>query len=286
MGTLYILGSGTPTPTESRFGTSYILELDEDFLMFDCGPASTHKLVKMGLLPTRINYLFFTHHHFDHNSDYPCFLLSRWDQSIGKEKQLKIFGPVPTKKITERLVGPDGAFSYDWKARVGHRLSMSVFENRGGLLPRPPPSLDVKDISPKMVIKGEKWSVKTASVVHVQPFLESLAYRVDSNEGSIVFAGDTEPCQSVVDLAIGADSLVVNCWDHQGVMDANGEALGQTGTLGAATMARDSGVKKLILTHTGSQLSSPGSKEKGIEDIRSIFKGEVIFCEELMKICL
>ncbi len=93
MGIIYLLGTGTPTPTESRFGTSYVLQLDKDYLMFDCGPATTHKLVKIGLFPTQIDYLFFTHHHFDHNSDYPCFLLCRWDQSTGKEHRLQVWGP-------------------------------------------------------------------------------------------------------------------------------------------------------------------------------------------------
>jgi len=72
---LYFVGAGTPTPTPTRFGTSYVLQIDEDLLMFDCGPAATHKLVKLGLWPNRINHLFFTHHHFDHNADYPCFIL-------------------------------------------------------------------------------------------------------------------------------------------------------------------------------------------------------------------
>jgi len=45
------------------------------------------KLVKAGLWPTRIDHPFFTHHHFDHDADYPCFLLCRWDQSIGRETE-------------------------------------------------------------------------------------------------------------------------------------------------------------------------------------------------------
>ncbi len=48
--------------------------------MFYCGPAATHKLVKAGLYPTQVDNLFFTHHHFDHNIDYPCFLLCYWDE--------------------------------------------------------------------------------------------------------------------------------------------------------------------------------------------------------------
>jgi len=282
MALLYLLGTGTPTPTKSRFGTSYVLQLDQDNLMFDCGPAATHKLVKVGLFPTQIDYLFFTHHHFDHNSDYPCFLLCRWDQSIGKEHRLQVYGPPPTRWITERLIGSDGAFSHDWKARVGNPVSQRVHVNRGGSLPRPEPSFEVKDVSPGKVIEHNHWTVTAAQANHDEPWLESLAYRVDTDEGSIVFAGDTGPCESVVRLASGADILVVNCWDHQDTMERNGEAPGQTGTLDAATMALESSVKKLILTHTGPQLSRPGSREKGIGDIARIYQGEIVFGEELM----
>ena len=52
------------------------MNVGDERLMFDCGPASTHKLVKMGIPLTKIDNLFFTHHHFDHDVDYPCFILS------------------------------------------------------------------------------------------------------------------------------------------------------------------------------------------------------------------
>ena len=97
MPTLHILGAGTPHPTPFRFGSSSVLEVDGEFLMFDCGPATTHKLVKAGLWPTRIDNLFFTHHHFDHDIDYPCFLLCRWDQSIGNENTLNVYGPAANR---------------------------------------------------------------------------------------------------------------------------------------------------------------------------------------------
>ena len=286
MSVLYLLGTGTPTPTKSRFGTSHVLQLDKDYLMFDCGPASTHKLVKTGLFPTQIDFLFFTHHHFDHNADYPCFLLCRWDQSTGKENRLQVFGPPPTRWITERLVGPDGAFSHDWKARVGAPISQSAYVNRGGILPRPEPSFDVNDVGPGRVIEHDRWVVTAAHARHVEPWLQSLAYRVDSDVGSIVFAGDTVPCESVGKLAYGADVLVVNCWDHQETMEKNGIAPGMTGTLDAARMAREAGVKKLILTHTKPHLAESGSREKGVEDVGRIFQGEIIFGEELMSLVL
>ena len=281
---LYLLGTGTPTPTKSRFGTSFVLQLEDDYLMFDCGPATTYKLVKAGLFPTQVDYLFFTHHHFDHNSDYPCFLLCRWDQSTGKENRLQVLGPPPTEWITERIIGADGAFSHDWKARVGAPASQRVHVNRGGSLPRPEPSLDVSDVGPGRVIEHDSWRVTAAHTHHFEPWLESLAYRVDTDEGCIVFASDTGPCESVTKLARGADVLIANCWDHQDTMEENGEAPGQTGTLDAAKLAEKSGAKKLILAHTGPHLAAPGSRERGIGDIARIYGGEIIFGEELMSL--
>jgi len=260
--------------------------LGRDYLMVDCGPAATHKLVKAGLFPTQIDFLFFTHHHFDHNADYPCFLLSRWDQSTGKENRLHVRGPEPTRLITERLIGSQGAFVFDWKARVGDPTSQRVHVNRGGTLPRPEPSVDVEDVGPGKVTEHSGWSVMAAAAHHAEPWLQSLAYRVECPEGTIVFAGDTGPPESLGGLTHGADVLVVNCWDHQQAMDENGEAPGQTGTLDAARMAKEACAGRLVLTHVGPSLCAPGSGEQAIKDIASIYDGTVIFGEELMRLPL
>ena len=98
------MGAGTPTPTAQRFGTSYVLNLNNEQVMFDRGPAATDKLVKSGLFSTDITLIFFTHHHFDHDVDYPCLLLCRWDQSIGGEKELEVFEPTLTEQLTHRIL--------------------------------------------------------------------------------------------------------------------------------------------------------------------------------------
>jgi len=285
---LHVLGSGTPIPTTERYGSSYVLQLGDDYLMFDCGPATTHKLVKAGLFPTQIDYLFFTHHHYDHNVDYPCFLLCRWDQSTGRENRLHVWGPPPTKWITERLIGPDGAFSHDWKARVGHPASQRTHALRGGSLPRPVPSVDINDVGPGVVTQREQWVVTAAQARHVEPWLESLAYRVDADGASIVFAGDTGPCESVSELAHGADVLVISCWDHQDAMNKSAREIARaiTGTLDVASMAQKCGVKTLIVTHTKPNISKPGARERVIGDIAHIYQGEIVFAEELMTLTL
>ena len=279
---VYVLGAGTPTPTPERFGSSFALRAGDDLMMVDCGPAATHKLVKAGLWPTEVDYLFFTHHHFDHDIDYPCFLLCRWDQSVGRENRLQVYGPTLTERITEGILGEDGVFAHDWKARVNHPLSQQVFVNRGGTLPRPAPDVFAKDVGPGLVCSGKDWRVTAAPAEHVQPYLDSLAYRFDTAEGSVVFTGDTQPCESVTELARGADVMLCMCWDDQDVMDENGEAGGQCGTKGAARMAQAAGVKKLALVHVGPHLSGHGPMEKGIGDVRGIYDGEILFTDELM----
>ncbi|MHB8620494.1 MAG: MBL fold metallo-hydrolase, partial [Chloroflexota bacterium] len=82
---------------------------------------------------------------------------------------------------------------------------------------------------------------------------------------------------SVVELARGADMLICMCWDHQDEMEANGEGVGQCGTVGAARMAAEAGVKSLVLTHMGPRLSQHGHLEQGIGDFNKAFDGRVIF---------
>ena len=52
-----------------------------------------------------------------------------------------MYGPTLTETITERILGEHGAFVHDWKARVNSPLSQRVHVNRGGTLPRKPPSV-------------------------------------------------------------------------------------------------------------------------------------------------
>src|SRR5687767_9556837 len=90
-----MLGAGVPTPTPSRFGSAYLLDVAGGSLLVDCGPSTTSKLVAAGRRPADVSLLLFTHHHFDHNADYPCFVLTRWDQDVD-QTPLRVYGPPPT----------------------------------------------------------------------------------------------------------------------------------------------------------------------------------------------
>lgn len=283
---LHILGSGTPTPTAQRFGTAYVVEMDGQFVMIDCGPATTWKLAKLGLSPTKIDTLFFTHHHFDHDVDYPCFLLTRWDQSVGTEGELQVFGPPPTVDLTEKLIGEEGAFSPDYRARMNWPASQRVFVNRGGTLPRPAPRVLAKDIFAGYRHDSAGWSLESTVARHAQPHLDCLAYRLRSEDVEIMFTGDTEPCDSVRALAQGADVMLCMAWDTDSEMLQTGEMAGSCGVGGAARMAAEANVKKLVLVHVGPRVSRSPNREAAVLEAAAVFEGEIVFAEDLMTLDL
>ena len=67
---LKLLGTGTPTPLLHRAGSSYLVTLEDEMLLFDCGPFSIRRLMEAGVSQTQITSLFLTHLHYDHCVDY------------------------------------------------------------------------------------------------------------------------------------------------------------------------------------------------------------------------
>lgn len=282
---LHLVGTGTPTPSAHSFGTCHILQVDEQFLMFDCGPAATHKMAQMGLDPKEIDHLFMTHHHFDHNADLPCFLLVRWDQMGSDIKGLEIIGPKPTAWIVDRLIGDDGAYRDDINSRIANAGSLMLFERRGGKLPRPAPQYNVREIEPGDDVNGDGWSISTGNVHHFPNELNSISYRVDTPQGSIALTGDTGMIPPVADLVKGADVWVAHC---RGPSDIDAEVIGPlvAGTKEVGLVAREAGVKWLILSHQAGYFDEPSNKTRGLAEIRENYDGAVVYGRDEMTLDL
>ena len=280
---LHVIGGGCPAPTPERYGSAFILEAGKHCLMIDCGPATTHKMVRMGIAPGRVNHLFFTHHHFDHNADFPCFALTRWDLSTSPEPPLRVYGPPPTRTFVERLLGPQGAFFDDWKARIEHPVSQAIHKRRGGELPRPAPAIEAQDVKPGKIAESDTWTATAACVHHVEPWLESLAFRFDTDQGSIVFAGDCGDCPALRKLAEGADTLVVACV-YVGRTTAYADII--TGTAEVTEIAQATGVRRVILSHAAPGFSKPERAQRAIDDVARSYEGTVLFPDELTTVDL
>ncbi|MBD3291477.1 MAG: MBL fold metallo-hydrolase, partial [Armatimonadia bacterium] len=279
---LHILGAGTPQPTAELWGSAYAIEFDEHVVMVDCGPAATHKLLRSGLWVTDVEWLFFTHHHSDHNVDFPCLMLFRWDQTTD-EPPLQVIGPPPTEALTEKLFGEKGAFADDIRARIEDIASKRCHTQRGGTLPRPGPSYTARDVEPGTVVEGAGWTATCARSQHMQPLLWPLAWRFDSEDGSVCFTGDTAPCEEVARLADGVHTIVANApLSREALHEDLATCIYSAGD--AAELAREAGAERLVLVHLANAMVR--DREATVGELSVDFGGEIIIPDEGASIAL
>jgi len=286
---LHLVGCGYPPPygtgEGTRHGSAFLLQVGDEFLMVDCGPGTTYKMARMGIDARKVHHVFLTHHHFDHNVDFPCFALVRWDLCKGTEPPLKVYGPPPTGMFVEKLLGEEGVFFPDWHSRVAHPVSIRIFEQRHGVPPRPAPAFDVRELESGVVDETASWKATAVRVHHVEPTLVSLAFRFDTEQGSIVFAGDCGDCPELRELAEGADTLVAPC-----VSVGSAKAPSYLDGIIMSTdevrdIAKTCGVQRVVLTHNGS-VNTPEKRKPFIKAVGEVFPGEVLFPDELTTINL
>jgi ribonuclease BN (tRNA processing enzyme) len=279
---IIFLGAGTPTPHRRGFGTAFFLDIDGHGILVDCGPSTTQKLAQSGFSPLDVNSLFLTHLHFDHCSGMPDLLLSYWDQSVSSPLGLKIYGPEPSQRFVDRLIGPAGAFSDDIDARIHVPISQKTFINRGGALPRHRPEFVVNELAGGETFKVAKCLVTARKVQHAGPWLESLAYRFDIGEVSVVISGDTGSVNVIAELAAECDVLIVNVWNANADVSSspNDESLATIST--AALMAKKASAKTLVLAHLGTRNGQKGEKTDAecISEAAKIFSGNIVVAKE------
>lgn len=282
---LYVLGAGTPDAHADRYGSAFVLRAGGELLMVDCGPAATYKLARCGMRPTDIHHLLFTHHHFDHNADYPCFALTRWDIGAQRIGPLYVYGPPPTAAITDRLFGDAGAFVYDWRARVEHPVSQRMFTDRGGTLPRPAPAIRVREVADGDRIDGGGWTARVARLTHAEPWLASVGYRIETEEGVTAVVNDAGPDDAMVELGRDADLLVMACaFDSEYAADHPEVPPMITGTEDAGRIAQRAGAKTAVLVHCNRGVAAPGRRERAVVEVARHFSGRIILADELMRI--
>lgn len=245
-----MLGTGTPQLRPHRCGSSSLIQIGGDHILIDCGYGSVRRMAENGVRLHDVQRLLFTHHHYDHNVDYPSFVLHG---RSGRETPLNVFGPIGTEKLSSDLF-QTGGFTID----LNNRLSRDI--NRGTILS------GVQDIDAGFTIEGDTWKLTAERADHFTVGGNfTLCYRIDTDDGSIVFSGDTIPCDGIRKLAKGADVLVHEVfWQPFQGKDGRRPYTKEdaTETMYEAsrrtkhslpeevkTIAHEAGVKRLVLTH-------------------------------------
>ena len=188
-----MLGTGTPQLNPHRCGSAHLIQIGDDKIMIDCGYGAVRRMAENNIRIHDVHKLLFTHHHYDHNVDFPSFVLHG---RSGRKTPLNIYGPTGTEKLAKDLF-ENGAFTID----LHNRLSRAIVE--GTVL------TGTEDIDAGFVMEGDTWKLTAERADHFTVNGNyTLAYRIDTDDGSVCFSADTIPCEGVAKLAKGADVLI------------------------------------------------------------------------------
>jgi ribonuclease BN (tRNA processing enzyme) len=160
---------------------------------------------------------------------------------------------------------------------------------------RPPlaPMVHPHEITAGGVVMQDQRVKVTAALVDHPPVTPALGYRFDCPDRSIVFSGDTNRSENVVQLAKGADVLVhealyVPAVDRLVARVPNAATLKQhivdshTSVEDVGRVATAAGVKTLVLSHLVPADDPLVTDETWIAAVRPHFGGEVVVARDGM----
>jgi ribonuclease Z len=196
------LGTGMPNQSPSNVAASFLVELGngESFL-FDLGTGATDRLSGLEADYSKLDKVFASHLHTDHVGDVAALWVGGW--LGGRYKPLHVYGPSGSSPELGTKVHIDhirAAWAWDVTSRAG------TLPNAGGEI-----VAHEFDFSKTAVVYNEN-GVKITSfpAIHIRD--GSVSYRLDWNDLSFVFGGDSFPNKWFVKEAKGADLVVHECF--------------------------------------------------------------------------
>jgi ribonuclease Z len=282
---IYFLGTGAGRPSRERNVTSISLKLFEErgtFWLFDCGEGTQHQILNSTLKLSKLEKLFITHLHGDHLYGLPGILTTRSHE--GATEPLAIYGPpgirdfvesclavsqahldynLNIEEIEEGIVFKDEQFIVE-AALVEHRIESFgyriVEQDKPGRLQID--KLQEKGISPGPVYAKIKKGIDVK--LDNGEILTASDYVGPAYPGRIiVIMGDTRICDCSTRLSMDADVLV-----HEATFAGDLKKLAHqyfhTTAPDIARMAKECGVKALIITHISSRY--PGKEAEALLD--------------------
>ncbi len=245
-----VVGSGTVVPNLARRQSCVVVEEGGETVVLDLGNGAVRGMLRAGFDPFGVDRVFFTHFHPDHTVDVvPLLFTIKYGAEEKRAEPLFLYGPEPFEGFFGSIADVWGQWLIDDYLKVSE-------------LPHDCPS--PLDLSALRVL----W----APAKH-NP--ESIAYRLESGSGAFVYSGDTEYSESVVGLARGAHTLLVEC----SFPDDN-PVPGHLTPSGVARIAREAGVGRVVLTH----IYQPTDALDLEQEVGKGFDGEVVVAEDGTKL--
>lgn len=288
---LYVIttGTGAPLPDEERAGPQTVVIAGNQFLVFDCGPGSTHKMEVIPLEVGDVDALFLTHYHSDHIGDMGELMLKRW-ATIGNDHPLPIYGP---QGIEEVVAGFEAAYQLDVGYRVAHHGEEAMPVSGAGGEAH---TFDLGSalMASEVVYEKDGVQVVAFNVDHA-PIFPAVGYRVTYKDKSVVITGDTVFTESLVHHSMGADVLVSEALNHEMstmVSDATRGLENNASIVAedikdyhitpeqAGIVARDAGIPYLIITHVLPPVPSQILVNPFLRDARAVYDGYIYLAND------
>jgi len=270
---LQVLGSGGPELQDKRASSSYLLWWNgRARVLVDIGGGAALRFGQSGASVAGLDVILLTHLHVDHVGDLPALVKSSYFED--RRDALPLFGPTgnlnfpsTTRFIRDMFAAPHGAFRY---------LSELVMRAQEGTYQLQPHDVVLKahEVRPLFDEKG----IRVAATDVIHGGVPALAYRVDLGGVGVAFSGDTNGNNGNLErLADAADVLVAHNAVPEGAQGVERALHMPPSVIGR--IARDAGVKRLILSHR--MLRTLGREEETKSAIRESFSGSVTFADDL-----
>jgi ribonuclease BN (tRNA processing enzyme) len=248
-----ILGSGTCVPSLQRSSCSVLMQVGPSRLLFDSGPGTMRRLLEAETTIFDLDFIFYSHFHPDHSAELvPLIFATKYPDQNCRQLPLTI---IAGRGLTELFSGLKAVYG-EWIELGEGMLATIELDNQSK------DSCNFKD-----------FTIESAPVEH-NP--ESIAYRVSSADGgSVVYSGDTDFSENLIELAQNADLLIC-----ESAMPDNLQVKGHLTPSMAGEIATRAGVGKLVLTHF-----YPDCDDVDIrQECRKTYRGPLLLAEDLMEI--
>ncbi|MBW3535761.1 MAG: ribonuclease Z [Gemmatimonadetes bacterium] len=214
------LGSGVLLPDDARHSAAHLVEVGAVRLLMDCGAGTLHGFDRHGVAWDALTHVALTHFHADHVGDLAALLFAL-QHGVRPERDapLEILGPRGTRRFFDALADAHG----DW-------VRERTFE------------VAVHELAPGgRTVLGEGVELRCHATPHTDA---SLAYRVETDDGTVGYTGDTGPSAEVAAFLAGSDLLVAECSHPDEASFEN-----HLTPASVAEMARIVDPRLLLLTH-------------------------------------
>jgi ribonuclease BN (tRNA processing enzyme) len=269
-----VLGSGGPRAF-GRAGSSYIVMGDgTPRILVDAGPGAFLRIGELNVDLSGVDTVMLTHLHIDHSADLVAFFNARALTSDGPITY-RVFGPdgaglfPKTSRFVDSLVGDSGAFVY--QKTFGAAESFAVKDL----------AIDLDSVQTRIL---DDQGVVIDEIATHHGDCPSVAYRISYQGSSVVFSGDMDASAlpNLARLAKNADLLIFNC----AVLDPPGSpeqlyAL-HTPPRKIGEVARQSGVKSLLLSHLAPDVDSRRTAVRN--SIRANYAGPIAFATDRLRV--